>query len=94
MTHLWNFLLTGVRDASEQIERTQARGGGIWRSLGPGGTRGTIELLCRGGGGIAALEVPTVVGYKILNLSLHSDVEPLFFLVKAGRFIRTDKRLK
>lgn len=86
---------TGVRDASEQIERTQARGGGIQRGLGPGGTRGTIELLCRGGGGgIAALEVPTLVGYKILNLSLHSDVEPLFFLVKAGGFIRTDRRLK
>lgn len=34
-------------------------GGGIRRGLGPGGTRGTIELLCRGGGGIAALEVPS-----------------------------------
>lgn len=69
-------------------------GDGMRRGLGPGGTRGTIELLCRGGGGIAALEVPTVVGYEILNLSLHSDVEPLFFLVKAGGFIRTDRRLK
>lgn len=49
-----------ARDAREQIERTQARGGGgIRRGLGPGGTRGTIELLCRGGGGIAALEVPS-----------------------------------
>ena len=34
------------------------------RGLGPGGTRGTIELLCRGGGQIAAQEVPTVVGHK------------------------------
>lgn len=34
------------------------------RSLGPGGTRGTIELLCRGGGQTATLEIPTVVGYK------------------------------
>lgn len=69
-------------------------GDGIRRGLGPGGTRGTIELLCRGGGGIAALEVPTVVGYKIIHLSLYSEVEPLFLLVKARGFIRTDRRLK
>lgn len=44
---------------------------GKWRGLGPGGTRGTIELLCRGGGGggqIAALEIPSVGGYKAPNL--------------------------
>lgn len=68
-----------MRDAGEQIERTQAQGEGNRRGLGPGGTRGTIELLCGGGGGIAALEVPTVVGYKILHLS---QAEPLFFLVR------------
>lgn len=66
----------------------------IRRGLGPGGTRGTIELLCRGGGGIAVLEVPTAVGYKLLNLSPHSDAELLFFLVEAGGVIRTDRRLK
>ncbi|CAB1419478.1 unnamed protein product [Pleuronectes platessa] len=34
---------------------------GTRRGLGPGGTRGTIEPLCRGGGGgqIAALEIPS-----------------------------------
>ena len=51
------------------------------RGLGPGGTRGTIELLCRGGGGggqIATLEIPTVVGYKNLSL-IHSWEQSLCF---------------
>lgn len=76
------------------MNKSSAQARGIRRGLGPGGTRCTIELLCRGGGGIAALEVPTVVGYKIIHLSLHSEVEPLFLLVKARGFIRTDRRLK
>lgn len=97
ITPLWNILWTGVRHAGEQIERPQAQEGGeggIRRGLGPGGTRGTIELLCRGGRGIAAPEVPTVVGYKILKIPLHSDVEPLFFLVETGGPLRTVNRLK
>lgn len=35
---------------------------GSRRALGPGGPRGTIELLCRVGGQIARLEIPTVCG--------------------------------
>lgn len=56
-------------NTSSKIERT--RSGGKRRDLGPDGRRGTIEVLCRGGvsgGQIAALEIPTVVGYKKLNL--------------------------
>lgn len=49
------------------------------RGLGPGGTRGTIELLCRGGGGIAALEAPTVVGYKTPNLGYSWNHSLCFF---------------
>lgn len=39
-------------------DRAHPRRRGIRRGLGPGGTRGTIELLCRGGGQISGWRFP------------------------------------
>lgn len=44
------------RRANQRGARKRVR-----RGLGPSGMRGTIELLCRGGGGISAREDLTVV---------------------------------
>lgn len=60
---------------------------GIRRSLGPSGTRGTIELLCRGGGQTATQEVPTVVGYKKHLFKLYLKAEPLSPQAYVGYFV-------
>lgn len=66
----------------------------VRRGLGPGGMRGTIALLCRGGGGISAREAPTVVGYETPNF--HSSPEPgspFVVRVNVWSLVGSDRRL-
>lgn len=78
----------------EQIEHTRGRKA-TRRGLGPGGTRGTIELLCRGGGGISAREAPTVVGWQNTEFSRLPEPGPLSAeSVNVGGSVRSERRLE
>lgn len=60
--------------AGGQIERTPSAG--TRRGLGPGWRRGTIEVLCRSGGRIAALEIPSVVGSRKTQSDVRLEAAP------------------